>query len=78
MGNGYCACYFWEFPGALLVGNFGDGHINAYDPNTGAFLGTLLDTSNNPLFIDGLWALVFDSTGTLYFSSGPNSEAKDS
>ena len=67
---------FGQFAGALLVGNFGDGFINAYDPNTGAFLGTLLDASNNPLFIDGLWSLVFDSHGILYFSSGPDQETK--
>ncbi|MDP1608786.1 MAG: TIGR03118 family protein [Chlamydiales bacterium] len=65
---------FGDFSGALLVGNFGDGFINAYDSQTGVFLGELTDPSGNPIQIDGLWALVFDSNGTLYFSSGPNGE----
>ena len=65
---------FGEFSGALLIGNFGDGMINAYNPFSGAFLGTLTDINNNPIVINGLWALEFDSKGTLYFSSGPNDE----
>ena len=66
------------FGGALLVGNFGDGHINAFNLTTGASLGALKDSSGNPLAISGLWALLF-GTGTkadgntLYFTAGvPN------
>ncbi|HEX3696161.1 MAG TPA: TIGR03118 family protein [Polyangia bacterium] len=72
---------FGAFSGALLVGNFGDGHINAYNQATGALLGGALDTAGAPLKIDGLWALVFgnDSTGAphtrLYFTAGPKMES---
>lgn len=65
---------FGEFSNALLVGNFGDGLINAYDPDTGAFLGQLTDAMGNPLVINGLWDLEFSANGTLYFTSGPNDE----
>src|SRR5258706_4988576 len=48
---------FDGFGNDLLVGNFGDGRINAYDPTTFAFLGQLLDQQGNPITIDGLWDL---------------------
>jgi uncharacterized protein (TIGR03118 family) len=72
--------------GTLLVGNFGfgDGKINAYNPNTGQFLGNLTDATGKPLAIEGLWAITFGNGGSggdtnaLYFAagitrSGPNS-----
>jgi len=65
---------FGKFAGALLVGNFGDGTINAYDPITGHFLGTLRGPGDKPLFIDGLWALRTGANGTITFSSGPDGE----
>lgn len=65
---------FGQFAGALLVGNFGDGKVNAFDPSTGAFLGTLSNAAGAPLFIDGLWALRQGPDGTVTFSSGPNGE----
>ncbi|HUK92310.1 MAG TPA: TIGR03118 family protein, partial [Blastocatellia bacterium] len=46
---------FGEFSNSLLVGNFGDGTINAFDISTGDFLGQLTDTRGIPIFIDGLW-----------------------
>ncbi len=52
---------FGKFGGDLLVGNLGNGEINAFNPATGAFLGTLEDGSGNPIFNDGLWALAFRS-----------------
>jgi uncharacterized protein (TIGR03118 family) len=67
---------FGAFAGDLLVGNFGDGTINAFDPNTGASLGQLQDTSGNTLAFPGLWALVFGNGGnggdrnTLYLTAG--------
>jgi uncharacterized protein (TIGR03118 family) len=67
---------FGEFGGDLLVGNFGDGRINAFDPTTGAFLGQLTDGSGHPITIKGLWGLRFGngSSGgdpnTLYFAAG--------
>jgi uncharacterized protein (TIGR03118 family) len=71
---------FGGFGGALLVGNFGDGHINAYDPDTGTHLGQLRGPGGHPIVIDGLWALRFGNgnaakTGELLFSAGPNGEA---
>jgi uncharacterized protein (TIGR03118 family) len=66
---------FGKFAGALLVGNFGDGAIHAYDPNTGRFLGTLKASGEKSIIIDGLWALRDGPDGSVVFSSGPNSEA---
>jgi uncharacterized protein (TIGR03118 family) len=71
---------FGALAGALLVGNFGDGRISAFDLSTDAFLGQLLDTSNQPLAIDGLWALSPGNDGSggssqmLYFTAGPDGE----
>lgn len=65
---------FGKFAGALLVGNFGDGEINAYDPQTGCFLGRLKAGRGRGL-IDGLWALHTGANGTLTFSAGPDDES---
>jgi len=72
---------FGALSGDLLVGNFGDGKINAYDPKTGAFVATLSDSNGVPIVIDGLWALEFGTQKVgkktipvLYFSAGPNGE----
>jgi uncharacterized protein (TIGR03118 family) len=63
----------------LLIGNFGDGRINVFDPQTGRPEHQLPDTSGKPITIDGLWALTFGGAqasdpGTLYFDAGPNKE----
>lgn len=65
---------FGHLGGALLVGNFGDGAVNAFDPNSGRFLGQL-KAGGAPVSIDGLWALRNGPDGTVIFSSGPNHEA---
>ncbi|HVU19909.1 MAG TPA: TIGR03118 family protein [Rhizomicrobium sp.] len=66
---------FGPFSGALLVGNFGDGKINAYNATTGEFLGTLGNKKGKPLKIDGLWALdPGPGTANVQFSAGPNDE----
>ena len=70
---------FGQFAGDLLVGNFGDGTINAFDPSSFAFKGQLQDGSGKPLANPGLWDLIFgqQATGdpnTLYFSAGVNNE----
>lgn len=71
---------FGALAGALLVGNFGDGHISAFDLSTNALLGQLLDASSAPLAIDGLWALSVGNNGSggssqrLYFTAGPDDE----
>ena len=73
---------FGKFANDLLVGNFGDGLINAYDPATGALAGTLQDASGNNIVIPGLWALVFGNGGsggdkdTLYFTAGPGGQKR--
>jgi uncharacterized protein (TIGR03118 family) len=70
---------FGPVSGDLLVGNFSyiDGQINAYDPNTGAFIETL---DSNPAW-QGLWALTFGSGSAnggsqdiLYFTTGLGAE----
>jgi len=69
---------FGRFSGDILVGNFGDGRINAFDSD-GNFLGQLRDTNGKPISIDGLWTLTLgggakSSQDTMYFTAGPNSE----
>jgi hypothetical protein len=60
----------------LLVGNFGDGRINAFDASTGSSLGRLTDPDGEPIQIDGLWALKVGNGGaggdanTVYFTAG--------
>jgi uncharacterized protein (TIGR03118 family) len=66
---------FGTFANALLVGNLGDGHINAYDPSAGTFLGTLTNRRGKALRIPGLWALDPVPSGKVTFSSGPNNYA---
>jgi uncharacterized protein (TIGR03118 family) len=68
---------FSRFAGDLIVGNFGDGLIAAYDPNTGAFIDNLRGSDLNPIQISGLWGLAFGpfpGSTSMYFASGPNSE----
>jgi uncharacterized protein (TIGR03118 family) len=70
---------FGQFAGALLVGNFGNGRIHAYNRYTGRLLGALRDSHGNPVEIEGLWGLQFGNgvTGdrnTLLFSAGPDDE----
>jgi uncharacterized protein (TIGR03118 family) len=67
---------FGSFSNDLLVGNFGDGHINAYNPHTGRFVGEMTDPSGQPIAITHLWAIGFGNGGaagpanTLYFTAG--------
>jgi uncharacterized protein (TIGR03118 family) len=71
---------FGKFSGRLLVGNFGDGMIHAYDFATGDFVGTLKDTGRRPIRIDGLWGLAFGNgfanqpVNALFFAAGPGDE----
>ena len=72
---------FGELAGDLLVGNFGDGRINVFDPSDGTPAGPLKDSLGNPIDIDGLWALApgngtnGGSTSSIYFTAGPGGEA---
>jgi uncharacterized protein (TIGR03118 family) len=72
---------FGMYGGDLLVGNFGDGVINVYNPSTYAFIGQLTDANNNVIVNPGLWELVFGQASpavgdpnTLYFAAGLNDE----
>ena len=72
----------------LLIGNFGDGKIHAYDLHEGELEGTLRDTNHQPIVIDGLWSLTFGMGGAnsageivnglttdLFFTAGTNDKA---
>jgi uncharacterized protein (TIGR03437 family) len=75
---------FGDFGGALLVGNFGDGTINAFDQVSGNLLGTLQNGTGTAIHISGLWGLMFGNgsranaaavpsggdANTLYFTAG--------
>jgi uncharacterized protein (TIGR03118 family) len=66
---------FGPFSNDILIGNTGDGTINAFDPATGSFVGQLKDGDGNVLVIDGLHALAFGSQGlgdpnTLFLTAG--------
>ncbi|MBO0797769.1 MAG: TIGR03118 family protein, partial [Blastocatellia bacterium] len=69
---------FGFFSNRLLIGNFGDGLINAFDVATGEFLGQLEDGKGKPIMIDGLWGMAFGNglqgapTNVLFFAAGPN------
>ncbi len=72
---------FGEFGGDILIGNFGNGHINAFDPVTGEFLGKVRNPHGQAIVIEGLWTIMFGKGGNggdpkiLYFTAGPNDEA---
>src|SRR5205814_6082354 len=72
--------HFGAFSNDLLIGNFGDGTINVFDPTTFQFLGTLEDPVGKALVIDGLWALINGNGGNggdpnlVYFTAGINDE----
>jgi uncharacterized protein (TIGR03118 family) len=72
---------FGSFAGDLLVGNFGDGTINAFDPTTGAFVGQLKGANGKSIVLGDLWGLLTGDGGsggdpnTVYFTAGLQSEA---
>ncbi|MDB5973600.1 MAG: hypothetical protein JWR07_360, partial [Nevskia sp.] len=72
---------FGAFSGDLLVGNFGDGRINVYNPVTGTFVAALSDSSGKAIAIPGLWGIAFGNDAVqqphnaLFFTAGPNGEA---
>jgi uncharacterized protein (TIGR03118 family) len=72
---------FGPFSGDVLIGNFGDGHIGAFDRSTGGFLGQLQDPEGKTLAIDGLWGLLVGnggnsgSPGSIYFTAGLDGES---
>jgi hypothetical protein len=67
----------------LLIGNFGNGHINAYNPTTGEFVGKVRDPHGQAIVVDGLWSLRVGSNTAgsanfgpdkVFFTAGPNGE----
>jgi uncharacterized protein (TIGR03118 family) len=73
---------FGPFSHRLLIGNFGDGLIHAFNAVSGKLEGTLLDSTGAPLTIGGLWGLSFGGDNLnsglgnqLFFTAGANDEA---
>jgi uncharacterized protein (TIGR03118 family) len=71
---------FGKFSQKLLVGNFGDGRILAYNPHNGNFVGQMEDEEGEPIVIEGIWGLLFGNGGEggdprdLYFTAGIDDE----
>jgi uncharacterized protein (TIGR03118 family) len=79
-GLAHAPADFGAFSNALIVGNFGDGQLHAYDFESGKYGGELKDESGKPVVIDGLWGITFGNGGNggdrnaLYFAAGPDDE----
>jgi uncharacterized protein (TIGR03118 family) len=88
IGAAIAPANFGQFSNDVLIGNFGDSHVNAFTPS-GQFLGQLTDTQGNPLVLNGgfketdtkgLWGIGFGNgaggagTSTLFFAAGINEE----
>jgi uncharacterized protein (TIGR03118 family) len=79
-GLAFAPSGFGDLGGALLVGNFGDGTINAFDSTSGSLIGALSDTSGMPIVNESLWGLTFGNGGSggdpnkLYFTAGLENE----
>jgi uncharacterized protein (TIGR03118 family) len=79
-GVGMAPASFGQFAGNILIGNFGNGRINAYDPATGHWLGVLSHADGNPIINPGLWTVTFSGPvgqtalgaepDTLYITAG--------
>ena len=75
---------FGSLSNLLLVGNFGDGRINAFDPSSGQFMGSMQDNGGAPIAEPGLWGIVFGNNvvnqphNTLFFAAGINNQADGS
>ena len=71
---------FGQLGGTLWIGNFGNGHINAYNVDSGEFIDKVRDPEGKAILIDGLWTITFGNGGngggvdTLYFTAGTNDE----
>ncbi|GAB1823414.1 TIGR03118 family protein [Herbidospora sp. RD11066] len=66
---------FGALAGAVLVGNFGDGHVNAYNARSGRWLGALKSSNNQPIVLEGLWDLepgteANGGTNSVWFAAG--------
>jgi uncharacterized protein (TIGR03118 family) len=71
---------FGSYSNTLLIGNFGDGRINAFAPTSGFPMGPLRDQNKKPIVIEGLWGLAFGNgfanqpVNVLFFAAGPDDE----
>ncbi len=71
---------FGPFSNDLLIGNFGDGTINAFDPSTGALIGTVKNAGGTTFAVPGLWGIAFGNgihnlpTNTLFYAAGTSNE----
>jgi uncharacterized protein (TIGR03118 family) len=89
IGATFAPADFGPFSNDLLIGNFGDSKVNAFDPVTGKFLGQLKDPQGNPLILNGgfqetdtkgLWGIGFGNgaggaaTNAMFFADGINQE----
>ncbi|QBR02782.1 TIGR03118 family protein [Paraburkholderia pallida] len=72
---------FGSMSGAILIGNFGDGTINAFNGSSGLSMGPLNGSNGSPIVERGLWGIAFGNdlssqpSNTLFFAAGPNDEA---
>lgn len=72
---------FGPMSGAILIGNFGDGTINAFNTSSGQSIGPLTGPNGSPIVEPGVWGIAFGNdlsnqpSNTLFFAAGPNAEA---
>jgi uncharacterized protein (TIGR03118 family) len=82
MGIALAPAGFGNSGGALLIGNFGDGTINAFDPIVGRPLGAVKGADHKSIQIEGLWGIAFGNgmahqpVNTLFFAAGVDHEAR--
>jgi uncharacterized protein (TIGR03118 family) len=75
-GMAMAPAFFGDFSNTLLVGNFGNGRINAYDLASGQWVGVLSYKDGTPIGLEGLWAITFGNgrsggdANVLYFTAG--------
>src|SRR5207248_1921768 len=70
---------FGKLAGDILIGNFGDGKISAFNPTNSKLVGLVGGTTGKAIVLDGLWGMTFgpaaSDSNTLFFTAGPNEEA---
>ncbi|MFM0730560.1 TIGR03118 family protein [Paraburkholderia sediminicola] len=72
---------FGSMSGTILIGNFGNGTINAFNASSGQAMGPLIGPSGSPIVEPGVWGIAFGNdlsnqpSNTLFFTAGPNDEA---
>lgn len=80
-GIAHAPANFGSMSGAILIGNFGDGTINAFNASSGQSMGALNGANGSPIVEQGVWGIAFGNdlsnqpSSTLFFAAGPNDEA---